>query len=37
MIIVAIVGVIFFLISHSGRSLSDHLRDDLEKPAALRE
>jgi amino acid transporter len=35
MIIVAIVGVIFFLIAHRGRSLSEHLRDDLETPAAV--
>lgn len=37
MIVVAIVGVIFFLIAHRGRELSEHLRDDMEKPAALRE
>jgi UPF0716 family protein affecting phage T7 exclusion len=35
--IVAIVGVIFFLIAHGGKELSEHLRDDAETPAALRE
>jgi hypothetical protein len=35
--VVAIVGVVFFLIAHSGKELSVHLRDDAEKPAALRE
>jgi hypothetical protein len=35
--IVAIVGVIFFFIAHSGKELSEHLRDDAETPAALRE
>ncbi len=37
MIVVAIVGVVFFLIAHSGKELSAHLRDDLEEPAAVRE
>jgi hypothetical protein len=37
MFIVAIVGVIFFLIAHRGKELGEHLRDDAEKPAALRE
>jgi amino acid transporter len=37
MIVVAIAGVIFFLIAHSGKELSAHLRDDVETPAALRE
>ena len=37
MFIVGVVGIIFFLIAHRGRSLSEHLRDDAEKPAALRE
>jgi amino acid transporter len=32
MIVVAIVGVVFFLIAHSGRALDGHLRDD-EEPA----
>ena len=36
MIIVAIVGVVFFLLAHSGKSLDDHLRDDTEKPAAVK-
>jgi len=36
MIIVLIVGVVFFLIAHSGKSLDDHLRDDAEKPAAVK-
>jgi len=36
MIIVLIVGVVFFLIAHSGRSLDEHLRDDAEKPAAVK-
>jgi hypothetical protein len=30
MIIVAFVGVVFFLLAHSGRSLEAHLRDDVE-------
>jgi hypothetical protein len=37
MIIIAIVGVIFFLIAHRGKELGEHLRDDAEKPAALRD
>ncbi len=36
MIVVAIVGVAFFLIAHSGRSLGEHMRDDAEKPAAVK-
>jgi len=36
MFIVAIAGVIFFLIAHRGKELSEHLRDDAETPAALR-
>jgi hypothetical protein len=36
MFIVAIVGVIFFFIAHSGEELSEHLRDDAETPAAVR-
>jgi amino acid transporter len=36
MIVIAIVGVAFFLIAHSGRSLSEHMRDDQEKPAAVK-
>jgi hypothetical protein len=35
MFVVAVVGVIFFLIAHRGRSLSAHLRDDVETPAAV--
>lgn len=35
--IAAIVGVIFFLIAHSGKELSEHLRDDAKKPGAFRE
>src|SRR5215470_10422228 len=37
MFVVAVVGVIFFLIAHRGKALSAHLRDDAETPAALRE
>jgi hypothetical protein len=37
MFVVAVVGVVFFFIAHSGKELSAHLRDDAEKPAALRE
>jgi hypothetical protein len=29
--------VVFFLIAHSGKELSAHLRDDAEKPGAVRE
>jgi hypothetical protein len=36
-IIVLVVGVVFFLIAHSGKELSAHLRDDAETPAAVRE
>jgi amino acid transporter len=36
MIIVLIVGVILFLLARGGRELDQHLRDDAEKPAALR-
>jgi amino acid transporter len=35
MFVVAVAGVIFFLIAHSGRELSAHMRDDAETPAAL--
>lgn len=34
MFVVAVVGVIFFLVAHSGRELSAHMRDDAETPAA---
>ncbi|HMD91470.1 MAG TPA: hypothetical protein VKG80_02405 [Trebonia sp.] len=34
-VVVAVVGVIFFLIAHSGRDLSEHMRDDLETPVAV--
>jgi amino acid transporter len=34
--IVLIVGVIMFLLARGGRELDRHLRDDAEKPAALR-
>jgi antibiotic biosynthesis monooxygenase (ABM) superfamily enzyme len=37
MFVVAVVGVVFFFIAHSGKELSEHLRDDAEKPAAVRE
>src|SRR5262252_3161122 len=37
MFVVAVVGVIFFLIAHRGKALNTHLRDDAETPAALRE
>ena len=37
MFVVAVAGVIFFLIAHRGKSLSAHLRDDAETPAALME
>ena len=36
MIIVLIVGAILFLLARGGRELDQHLRDDAEKPAALR-
>lgn len=35
MFVVAVVGVVFFLIAHSGRELSAHMRDDAETPAAV--
>jgi hypothetical protein len=34
MFVVAVAGVIFFLVAHSGRELSAHMRDDAETPAA---
>lgn len=34
MFVVAVAGVVFFLIAHSGRELSAHMRDDAETPAA---
>jgi hypothetical protein len=36
MVIVFIVGAILFALSRGGRELDQHLRDDAEKPAALR-
>ena len=36
MIIVAVVGVVFFLIAHSGRDIGDHLHDPVEASAAER-
>jgi amino acid transporter len=36
MVIVFIVGAILFLLARGGRELDQHLRDDAEKPAALR-
>jgi amino acid transporter len=36
MVIVFIVGWILFMLSRGGRELDEHLRDDAEKPAALR-
>jgi amino acid transporter len=34
MFVVAVVGVVFFLIAHSGRELGTHMRDDAETPAS---
>ena len=31
MVVVAIVGVIVFLLAHSGRELDSHMRDDVEE------
>ena len=36
MVIVFIVGAILFLLARGGREIDEHLRDDAEKPAALR-
>jgi amino acid transporter len=36
MIIVAIVGVILFALARGGKAIDGHLRDDAEKPAAIR-
>jgi len=36
MVVVFIVGAILFLLARGGRELDEHLRDDAEKPAALR-
>jgi len=35
MVVVAVVGVLFFLLAHGGRELSAHIRDDAEEPAAV--
>jgi len=35
MFVVAVVGVILFLLAHRGKALAAHLRDDEETPAAL--
>jgi hypothetical protein len=35
-IIVFLVGAVIFALAKDGRELDDHLRDDLEKPAALK-
>jgi hypothetical protein len=37
MVIVLIVGAVLFLLARGGRELDEHLRDDGEKPAALRQ
>jgi amino acid transporter len=34
MVVVAVVGVIFFLIARSGREIDAHMRDDVEEAAA---
>jgi amino acid transporter len=36
MVVVFIVGAILFALARGGRELDQHLRDDAEKPAALR-
>jgi amino acid transporter len=36
MFVVAVVGVILFLLARGGKELSNHLRDDAEAPAATR-
>lgn len=36
MIVVFIVGVVLFLLSRGGKEIDAHLRDDAEKPAAVR-
>jgi Amino acid permease len=36
MMIVLIVGAVFFLLSRGGKALEAHMRDDTEKPAAVR-
>jgi amino acid transporter len=36
MMIVLIVGAVFFLLSRGGKALEAHMRDDLEKPAAVK-
>jgi amino acid transporter len=36
MFVVAVVGVILFLLARGGKDISDHLRDDAEAPAATR-
>jgi hypothetical protein len=36
MMIVLIVGAVLFLLARGGRELDQHLRDDAEKPAAVR-
>ncbi len=36
MMIVLIVGAVFFLLSRGGKALEGHMRDDMEKPASVR-
>jgi len=35
MFVVAVVGVLLFLLAHGGKELSEHMRDDAETPAAV--
>ena len=36
MMIVLIVGAVFFLLSRGGKAIEAHMRDDAEKPAAVK-
>jgi len=35
MFVIAVVGLVLFLLAHRGRELSAHMRDDAETPAAV--
>ncbi len=36
MVIVLIVGAVVFLLSRGGKEIDEHMRDDAEKPAAVK-
>jgi hypothetical protein len=36
MVIVFLVGAVVFLLSRGGKEIDEHMRDDVEKPAAVK-